>query len=84
MSYRLNKGSSKNDIRDFQNSPTFERSECIYVETTGNSKRFQFLKLETSFRKTFFKKLEDRFAVQSTKIENVTFLYKTDMPEEKF
>ena len=31
--------------------------------------------------KTFFKKLENRFLVESTKIENASFPYKTAMPE---
>ena len=35
-------------------------------------------------KKTFFKNLEYRFWIQSTKIENATFLYKTASPEANF
>ena len=31
--------------------------------------------------KTFFKKLEDRFLVETTKIENTSFPFKTALPE---
>ena len=31
-------------------------------------------------RKTFFKKLEYRLSIESTKIENVSFSYKTALP----
>ena len=63
----------------FQTSPLFERSVCFYVTISRNFERFQYFNLETNFRKTkhFFKKLEHRFLVQSTKIENASFPYKT-------
>ena len=70
-------GSSKNGTRDFQNSSPFERSVCFYVAISGNFEHFDF---ETDFQeneKTFFKKLEYRFLVESTKIENVSYPCKT-------
>ena len=44
---------------------------------------FNTLILKQIFSKTkiFFKKLEYRFLVESTKIENTSFPYKTAMPE---
>ena len=54
----------KNDARDFQNSPPFERLACFYVTIRGN-----------------FEKLESRFLVESTKIENTSFPYKTALSE---
>ena len=41
--------SSQNGIRDFQNSPPFERSACFYVTINVNFERFQFLNYETDF-----------------------------------
>ena len=54
----------KNGARDFQNSPSFERLAC-----------FDLLISE----KNFFKKLEYCFLVESTKIENASFSYKTSI-----
>ena len=49
----------KNDARNFQNSPPFERLACFYVTISGNSERFQyfnfkkyFLENEKLFKKT--------------------------------
>ena len=33
-------GSSKNDARDFQNSPPFERSACFHLTISEGFKRF--------------------------------------------
>ena len=46
-------------------------------------KRFQYLTLKQIFwkTKTFFKKLEYRFLVESTKIKNASFPYKTAISE---
>ena len=77
-------GSSKNGTWDFQNSSLFERSTCFYVTISGNFERFQYFNFETlTFWKTniFFKKLEYRFLVESTKIENASFPYKTAISE---
>ena len=63
---------------------------CFYVTISENFKRFQYF--ETSeFKtllkkifwkaKTFFKKLEHCFLVESTKIKSASFLYKTVISE---
>ena len=47
---------------------------------SGSFERFQYLNFETLTlwkMKTFFKKLEYRFLVESTKIENASFPHKT-------
>ena len=41
----------------------------------GNFERFQYFNFETDFLENF-KKLEYRFLVESTKIENASFPYK--------
>ena len=46
---------------------------------SGNFERFQYFNLETDF--LYFKKLEYRFLVESTKIENASFSYKTVISE---
>ena len=45
--------------------------------------RFQYFNIETIFwnTKTLFEKLEYRFLIESTKIENATHLYKTALSE---
>ena len=75
--------SSKKQYQDFQNSPPFERSACSYVTISENLKRFQQLNFETDFLKNekFFQKLEYRFLVESTRIENASFPYKTATSE---
>ena len=65
--------SSKNGTRDFQNNPRFERLACFYVTLSGNFERLQ--------TKNYFKKLECRFLVESIKIENALFPYKTAILE---
>ena len=42
-------GSSKNNIRDFQNSPPFDRSAYFYVPISGNFERFQYFNFEKDF-----------------------------------
>ena len=46
-------------------------------------KRFQYFNFKINFlkTKTFFKKLEDRFLVETTKIGNTHFPCKTALPE---
>ena len=70
---------------DFQNSLPFEKSACLYVAVTGNFKRFQYFNFETDFleNENLFQKLEYRFLVESTKIENALFPYKTLISEAK-
>ena len=48
----------KNGIRDFQNSPPFERSTCFYVTIGGDFKRFQYFNFDTDFQEneSFFQK----------------------------
>ena len=50
---------------------------------TGNFERFLYFNFETSFLKNTnpFQKLEYRFLVESTKIENTIFPYKTALSE---
>ena len=62
----------------------FERSACFYVRISRNFKRFQYFNFKTlSFwkKKTFFKKQKYRFLVESTKIENASFPFKTAIAE---
>ena len=49
-------GSSKNGTRDFQNSPPFDRSACIYVTISENFERFQYFNVGTDFleKENFF------------------------------
>ena len=48
-----------------------------------NFLRFQYINFETNFlkKKTFFKTREYCYLVESTKIENATFSYKTALSE---
>ena len=48
----------KTGIRNFQNSPPFERSECFYVIITGNFERFQYFNFEINFLKNLSQKTE--------------------------
>ena len=68
---------------DFQNSPPFARSACFYVTISRNFERFQYFAFETDFpkNKNLFLKLDYRFLVVSTKMENVSFPYKTPISE---
>ena len=49
----------------------------------GNFERFQYFNFEVNFLKkaNLFKKLEYHFLVESTKIDNITFPYKTALSE---
>ena len=52
---------------------------------TENFKRFQYFSKQIFWKtKTSFKKLEYRFLVESTKIENASFPYKTAISEANF
>ena len=46
-------------------------------------KRFQYFNFKTNFleNENFFEKLEYRFLVETTKIENVSFPFKTGLSE---
>ena len=50
---------------------------------TGNFEWFQYFNFEMNFLKNanFFKELEYRFLVESTKIDNISFPYKTALCE---
>ena len=77
-------GFSKKMSYGFQNSPPFERSACFYVTNSESFKRFQYLlTLQQIFWKTkiFFKKLKYRVLVETTKIENTSFPFKTALSE---
>ena len=50
---------------------------------SGSFERFQYFNLETDFleNENLFQKLEYRFLIESTKIENASFLRKTAISE---
>ena len=68
---------------NFQNSPPFGRSACFYMSISESFKHFQFFDFKTDFLKNenFFQKLGECFLVENTKIENVSFSYKTTIAE---
>ena len=55
----------------------------FYVTISESFKRFQYFNFETNFleNENFFKKLEYRFLVEATKIENTSFPFKTALSE---
>ena len=67
----------------FKKSPPLERLACFYMRITGNFEQFTYFNFETNFLKNvnLFQKMEYSFLIESTKIENVTFPYKTALPE---
>ena len=69
--------------RDFQNGPPFERSACFYVTIGESFKRFQYFNFETNFleNESLFQKTGVWFLVQTTKIENTSFPFKTALSE---
>ena len=75
--------SSKSSTRYFQNSPPFDRSVCFYVTICENFECFQYFNFETDFleNEILFQKTGVTFLVESTKIENASFPYKTAIPE---
>ena len=84
-SNRKRKVSLENSARDFQYIPLFQRSACFYVKITGHFDCFQYFNFETNFLKkeNLFKKLNYRFLVESIKVENATFPYKSALSEVK-
>ena len=68
----------KSGAMDFQSSP-FERLACFYVTIRGILNVCNILIFWKM--KTFFKKLEYPFLVESFQIENVSLLYKTAISE---
>ena len=50
---------------------------------SGNFEHFQYFNFETDFleNENFLKKLEHRFLVKSTKVENASFPYKVNISE---
>ena len=76
--------SSKKRYWDFQNRPLFERSAFFFMwQSFEILNDFNTLSLKQIFwkTKTFFKKLEYRFLVESTKFESTSFSYKTAISE---
>ena len=68
----------------FKIVPRFKRSACFYVTISESFERFPYLNFERSFlvnENLFQKKLEHRFLVETTKIENTSFLFKTALSE---
>ena len=74
----------KNSTRISQNSSPFER--CFYVTFSGHFEHFQYFNCKTDFwnMKTFFKKMEYLFLVESSKNENTSFPYDTAISEANF
>ena len=72
----------KNGVRDFQNSPSFDRWACFYVTITENFERFwnfdnfnfetNVLKNENLFQKTAVPFLVESTKIESAKIESAT------------
>ena len=75
LAHRKSIGSSKNGNRDFQNRSPFERSTCFSVTIS------EILKQILWKTKTYFRKLEYGFLVETTKIESTSFPYKTAISE---
>ena len=69
--------------RDFQNSHLLERSACFMRQSVKILNVFDTVTLKQIFwkTKTVFKKLEYCSLVESNKIENASFPYKTDISE---
>ena len=65
----------KIDNRDFQNSPLFENRHVFMGKLVEIFNAFKTLTLKQIFwkMKNFFEKLEHRFLVKNTKIENASF-----------
>ena len=81
---RMSIGSSKKRFQGFSKQPPFKRSAWFYLTISEHFKRFQyFITLKQIFwkTKTFFKKLEYCFLVESIKIESASFPYKTAISE---
>ena len=76
-------GTSKDDTRDFQNSPSFERSACFYVTISENFEHFQYFIFEPDLlqNKNFLKKLQYRLLVERTNNEKASFPYKAAISE---
>ena len=76
----------KTSTRDFQNSPPFERSTCFYRTISESFKRFQYFNFETHFleNKSLFQKTGVPFLVETTKIEDTSFPFKTTLSEAIF
>ena len=80
---KANRESLGSFTRVFQNCPLFQRSAYFYVTITGDFERFQLFISEAKFsekQKSFFKKLEYRFLIENTTIENTRYPYKTAPP----
>ena len=72
---------NRNSPRDFQSGPPFDRR--VFVAINENFKRFQYFNFETDFleNENLFQKTGVPFWVESTKIENASFPYKTAISE---
>ena len=76
----------KNGARNFENSPPFDRSACFYVTISESFKRFQYFNFETNFleNENLFQKTGAPSLVETTEIENTSFLFKTATSETNF
>ena len=70
----------------FKIARPLKKSACFHVTVIENFERFQYFTLKQIFwkRKFFLKKLEYCLFVESTKIENPSFPYKTAISETNF
>ena len=61
----------------------FKRSACFYETISENFERFQYFNFATDFleNENLFQKIGVLFLVESTKIENASFPYKTAISE---
>ena len=57
----------------------FERLACFYVTISESFKRFQYFNFKTNFLEN--ENLEFHFLVETTKIENTSFSFKTALSE---
>ena len=69
----LSKVVLKNGTRNYQNGPLFKRLACFIWQSLESFGHFWYF--------NFFKKLEHRFSLESIKIRNATFPYKTALSE---
>ena len=76
----------KNDTRDFQNSPPFERSACFYKTINGNFECFLYFNFETDSLEnaTFLKKTGVPFFSWRQLDWNPPFPYKTAISVANF
>ena len=63
----------------FKIAPSFKRPVCFYVTVSENFKRFQYINFNSNFleNENLLQKPGVPFLVETTKIENTSFSFKT-------